>query len=86
MECRVEEVQFIVFILELYKELAKRATTVRDVWAVRSLAHQLRTERKKPRITDNLAFVDKEELAVKPPPRSRQRANMSRPCFQLVGK
>jgi hypothetical protein len=52
-----------LLISRLNKELDKRLLTVRNVWQTRTMTHQLRTDRKRQKITDTIDLVEKESEA-----------------------
>ena len=49
-----------LLVSRLYKELTKRQLTVRSVWQTRTMTHQLRTDRKRRKIAENLEFIERE--------------------------
>ena len=52
-----------LLISRLSKELDKRLLTVRNIWQIRTMTHQLRTDRKRQKITETIDLVEKESEA-----------------------
>lgn len=53
-------------VSRLAREIEKRMLTVRDIWATRPLAHQLRTSRKRLKVAEHLHFTADEDDSVPP--------------------
>ena len=58
-----------MLVSRLAKEISKRLFQVKNIWAVKTLVHQVRTSRKKRKITEDVQLlvadeIDDEEVAV----------------------
>jgi hypothetical protein len=52
-----------LLISRLSKEMDKRLLTIRSIWQTRTMNHQLRTDRKRQKITETIDLVEKESEA-----------------------
>ena len=55
-----EEEPSDALVSRLHRELCRRLLTIRDVWATRTLAHQLRSERKRSKLTEDISIIETE--------------------------
>ena len=79
-----EEEPSDTLVSRLFRELLRRLLTTRDVWATRSLAHQLRRERKRSKLTDHHDIIETEKEVDVDPGRSLANFLLLHPVLMLA--